>query len=297
MILCPPGWHEWRAGDVLMLSPRVDRVHTVITYAERAVPVRSFPAVVQAVVADDSEFIETGRRHVQRMITNEGEYAASIVVTGTYRGQPIAHVIACIYTEMFHTLLAARTEADYLDETERLVLDLVREDRLSLGVRRRRVGFVPPKGWHPVPGIDLEMVLLPPEYPKIHGSITMYAAEPAGFDAYGYQKTHDARVGLPAPLDESHIEITVPNKTAQPLRGSEWSTVRELPGGGKMIRRFAVLRDERYVYATKLEALDHDGVQHLHDAFLDTLATIEPIPHAHKGDALRDSSVFEIWND
>ncbi len=296
MILCPPGWREWRAGDVLMYSPREGRLDCVMTYQERVTPLRSFPALLQDVLAEDPEFQLVEKSRIRRFVTDEGEYGARIVARGTYHGRPIGHVLASVFADDFCTQLSARATAEHLDEYTALVEDLSMHDRLGLGVRRRRVGFTPPKGWHPSPGFALEIALLPPDYPRIHASITVYPAEPWGFDPHQYQRVHDERVGLPPGEELEQLARTAAWKGGKPLEGSEWRSRRSLPGdAGKMLRCFVVLKDERYVYAAKLEAMEDDHFGELHEAFVQTVGSIEPIPQP-LGKAGHDS-VFAIWNE
>src|SRR5262249_42704455 len=150
------------------------------------------------------------------------------------------------------------------------VLQLARTDRLGLGVRRRRYGFSPPRGWHPVAGMGLDVVLLPPEYPALHGAITIYPAEPlAGVDPHAWENTHDQRVGIETADEVCQLAASPAWKRGKGLTGEEWSTVRQLPNSpGKIVRHFVVLRDERYFYAAKLETMDGPHLKRLHDTFV-----------------------------
>lgn len=279
MFLCPDGWHEWRAGDGLRYTPRQERVHCVMTYRERVTPIRAFPKLLHEALAEDAEFEIGEKSKITRLYTDEGEYAALIVVRGMFRGRPIAHIVSAVFADDFSTLLDARVEADYIDQYSQLVLELTKADRLELKVRRRRYGFIPPAGWHPIAGLGLELVLMPPNYPSLHASITMYPAQPlaAAPDPHELQSLHDERVGLGPAKEVRNLAMVGP--VERELRGEEWRTTRELPNKqGKLVRYQVVLRDERYLYVAKLEAFECDELEALHRAFSETVGTIEPIP-------------------
>src|ERR1051326_5609159 len=108
MILCPPGWRSWRAGDVYMFAPRTGAIHCVMPSHPRLAPVRSFPAVVGESLDEDRELVVAEKSQIVRYTTAEGEYGARMVVKGTFRGAPIAHVIATVFADDFQTVLAAR---------------------------------------------------------------------------------------------------------------------------------------------------------------------------------------------
>ena len=293
MFLCPSGWHEWRGGDRLIYTPRTGAVQCVMTYRERVRPVRAFPKLLHDVLAADPELVIEEKNKITRFITDEGEYAALIVVRGHFRGRPIGHVVAAIYTEEFTTLVDARVETAVIDEYAQRVLELVKSDRLELGLRRRRVAFKPPAGWHVIPGTGLDVTLLPPDYPKVHASITVEPAHPLaqGFDPHEFAALHDQAVGLVGGSETRKLaEVNL-------LHGDEWEMVRPLPDGqGKLVRHLVVLRDERYTYAAKLEALEGNQLPNLMTAFHDLVRSFQPVPAPLQARNDR-GSIFEIWTD
>lgn len=301
MFLCPVGWHEWRAGDALLYTPREGRTHCVMQYRERVAPVRVFPHLLAETLADDADFIVDSKNKITRFLTDEGEYAALIVVKGTFRGRAIAHVISAVYAEEFSTCLDARVESKFADEYSELVLELTKADRLQLGVRRRRIGFAPPPGWHAIPGLSLEVSLLPPDYPHTHAAITVYAAQPAAnaIDPHAYQNLHDIRVGLGEGQEVRRLAMA--GSPQRPLHGDEWHTIRELPdaaGAARKMERFlVVLRDDRYLYVAKLEALAGPRVAELHRTFSAMIGTFEPIPHAVAQHGAQPDSPFGLWSE
>jgi hypothetical protein len=293
MFLCPDGWREWRAGDDLLYSPREGNLHCVMRYRERVTPLRSFPKLLDEVLVEDVEFVPEERNKITRFVTDEGEYAALIVVRGTFRNRRIGHVVTAIFADDFSTLLDARVEGDFVDRYAQQLLALTKTDRLDLGVRRRRLGFKPPAGWHPIIGLALDVALLPPDYPKLHASITVNAAYPLanGIPPYEHQVLHDVHVGLGRGADTRKIAMTAG------LRGEEWEMIRTLPNnGGRIVRYLVVLRDGRYTYSAKLEAFEGPGLRDLHEIFSTTVGTFEAIPQPVAQRA-NQSSIFEIWSD
>ncbi|HNN91183.1 MAG TPA: hypothetical protein PKI03_02900 [Pseudomonadota bacterium] len=283
-----------------MYTPRQGLVHCVMTYRERISPIRSFPKLLHEALADDPEFVPGERNQITRFVTNEGEYAAMIIVHGTYRERALAHIVSSVFADDFCTLIDARVEAPYVDEYAQLVMTLAKADQLQLNVRRRRFGFMPPKGWHVVAGQGLDVALLPPEYPRVHGAITVYPAEPAqtAQDPHTLQNLHDERVGLGSVSESQQWAMT--GSPERRLRGEQWRTVRKLPQAGgpsaQMVRYLVVLRDEHYFYTLKLETLDGPHVEPLHQAFVEVIGTIEPIPLplAARG---RGRDLSKMWCD
>lgn len=274
MFMCPDGWREWRNGDLMTYVPREGKAHCVLTYAERITPVHSLPYLLYRVLDDEPAFTREETLQIARFVSQEGEYGARIVVKGECQGARIAICVAALFTETFSTRLVARIEEPYLDESIELVTTLAQQDRLELGVRRRRVAFQPPPNWHPVGG-DLEVSLFPPDYPKPRCVITVYPADPQAMrNMRTYIEEHDRRVGIPASEDSRVTEIFTPRG----LRGELLRTVHPMPGAGKMVRYLVVLSDGQYRYSAKMEALQQPGLEPMVETLMNMVGTIESIP-------------------
>jgi hypothetical protein len=295
MIQCPAGWHTWRAGDCLMAAPDDPSDRAILTYQERLTPVRSIKVTAREIIATDPAFQLKEEYRIKRFLTMEGEYGAYMSVSGVREDKPTVYCFASVMTEYFNTKLVVRGELAQLDPIAALVMDLAQRDRLGLGLRRRRIGFTPPKDWHPIPGLGLDMVLLPPDYPHTHASITVYPAVPVELAIHPllFQREHDARIGLPAMLDSYGAARTRSTKRNTSLHGREWTSRRPLPNGqGEFVRYLVVLRDRFYFYSTKLEALAGPRLDNLHQVFVDMMGTIEAVPQPTT--EVRPSS---IWDD
>jgi hypothetical protein len=218
-----------------------------------------------------------------------------MAASGMRDGEPTVYVFASVFTEFFNTKLVVRGELAQLERLSALVVDVAHRDRLGLGLRRRRIGFTPPTGWHPIPGLGLDMVFLPPNYPQTHAAITVYPAVPVELAVHPrrFQHEHDERIGLPAQHESRSAARTQRTKRNIGLEGSEWTSRRPLPNDlGEFVRYLIVLRDSRYVYSTKLEALAGPQLDELHRVFIDMMSTIEAIPTPSA-----DVRPLEIWND
>jgi hypothetical protein len=254
--------------------PREGKAHCVITYVERVTPVHSLPYLLYRVLEEEPDFTRTETLQIARFVSVEGEYGARIVVKGESRGAPISICVAALFTESFSTRIVGRIEDGYQDKYVEMITELAQHDRLDLGIRRRRLAFQPPAGWHPVPG-ELDVSLFPPDYPKPRCVITVYPAEPIGAVNMGvFTPEHDRRVGVPPPESTTNTEIRTPRH----LRGQLTQTVHPMPGAGKMVRHLAVLTDNRYSYAAKMEALDQPGLEPMVEVFMNMIGTFESIP-------------------
>ena len=296
MILCPPGWHERRSGDVLVYLPRNPPHDCVLTYAEHVAPLRPLLELANETLAEDPEFEVSRTLMITRLVTDEGEYAARVVVHGRRRGQPVAHIVGAVFADDFSTRLTARvTDLARLDDHVTLVTELLRADRLALGVRRRRFAFQPPPAWHPVPGMALDIAFFPPDYPRSHSCIVVPAAEPVAALPQGPAKLLqeiDERVGLPP---GQHVRTT-PIATRRNLVGEELMWTRRLPGLEREMHRYlAVLQDDRYYYTLRMDALAHQDLEQEHERFVATACSVESLPAPRATGA--PPSVAAFWDD
>jgi hypothetical protein len=294
MILPPHDWHHRRSGDVYMYMPRETPPGCVLTYSERVAPLRSLAAHVQETLASDPEFEALQVFMITRFLTLEGEYGARVLVTGRRGAQPVAHVVAAVFAEDFSTRVTARiTNLERLDEYVAFVTQIAREDRLHLGVRRRRFVFQPPTHWHVVPGIGLEVALFAPEYPARPACIVVSPAEPIALSPQhprAMLAEQDARQGL-APAHEEPLPAV--DTRSQLLTSEMWRSSRPLPDGRKMIRFLIVLADGRYHYPLRLECLDEPDLEHLRRVLAEVAGTVEPLPIPPP----TGESALALWQD
>ena len=149
----------------------------------------------------------------------------------------LAHIVSSVFADDFCTLIDARVEAPYVDEYAQLVMTLAKADQLQ---RTFVVGDLASCR----PGLarrgrsGLDVALLPPEYPRVHGAITVYPAEPAqtAQDPHTLQNLHDERVGLGSVSESQQWAMT--GSPERRLRGEQWRTVRKLPQAGDRRRRW-----------------------------------------------------------
>lgn len=297
MILPPENWHQRRSGDRYIYMPR-EEPGCVLSYAERLSPLRSIRAQLREVMADDPGFRPEKAFPNVRFVTDEGEFGSHTMALGARHGQQVAHIVASVFAEDFATQLAARvTDIGRLDQFRELVAEIARADRLNLGIRRRRYAFRPPPSWHLVPEMSLDAAFFAPNYPKTRSCIVISAAEPIQLTANTPKEwldELDRRRGL-LPADETALAPTPTRQ--QELESEQWKSVRDV-GIGKMVRYLVVLRDDRYFYPLRLEALDHEGIEAEHMTLLETAGTVEslrtPVITA-SGEV--PTEAFTMWED
>jgi len=294
VILPPHDWHHRRSGDVFMYMPRATSSGFVITYAERVTPLRSLVTHVRETLQSDPGFEVEQVFMVARFLTLEGEFGARVLIRGKRHDQPVAHVVAAVFVEDFSTRITARiTDLDRVDELVTMVTQLAQHDQLGLGVRRRRrFMFLPPPGWHVVPGIGLEVALFAPEYPRSHACIVVSPAEPISASTRHPKvmlEEQDARQGLP-PASEVATRLLDTRTTL--LVAEEWTSTRSL-AVGRMIRYLAVLHDANFYYMVRLEALEHPGLGAQHQAFIELVGSVESLPSGHQATSAGSSLVWQ----
>lgn len=305
MITCPDGWVDRGSAGGLILLPRDEQLPgCVMQYQERMIPQRSLWSLVREVLSFDAGLKVTSVGAVECFVTDEGEYAAMVRVSGVHAEQPVAHLVGAIFGEDFSTLLDARVrDVAQLETYRQLVLELMRKDRLCLGMRRRRVLFMPPPGWRAV-GRGLATALYPPDYPRTLSCIVVSPAEPIGsgdLDVYQQCQRQDAQRGL-LPVPEQPDEEPQTLVTPSGLSGQLWREVRAAPGGLLVARDLAVLSDDTYLYVVRLDSSPHAELA-AHRAVLagviHSLRRIQPASHlspAGAGTSLIDSP-YKFWSD
>ena len=285
MITCPDHWSDRPSANGLILQPRDEEVPgCIVRYTERVVPQRSLWALAKEVLAVDAEFKVKSVSPVDCFLTDEGEHAAAVYVTGTAGPLPMAHMVGAIFAEDFSTLLDARIRDLSRAESYRSLLrTLIQQDRLCLGMRRRRVLFIPPTDWHAV-AFGLGTTLYPPEYPRMLSCILVSPAEPrtsGDFDVVAQRRREDARRGLQVlgEADSPPSSYT----TANGLLCTHHRSTCKAPDGTIVTRDLAVLRDDYYVYTLQLDATQHAKLDSHRKQFLDLVGSVRAIPRSTAG--------------
>lgn len=285
MITCPDHWSDRPSANGLILQPCDEEVPgCVVRYTERVVPQRSLWALVKEVLALDADFKVKSVSPVDCFLTDEGEHAAAVWVTGTAGTQPMAHMVGAVFAEDFSTRLDARIRDMTRAEAYRsLVRTLIQQDRLCLGMRRRRVLFIPPTDWHAV-AFGLGTTLYPPEYPRTLSCIVVTPAEPRSngdFDVVAQRRREDTRRRLQVLSggDDPPSSFT----TANGLLCAHYRSTCKAPDGTIVARDLAVLRDDYYVYTLQLDATQHAKLDAHRKQFLELVGSVRPVPRSTAG--------------
>ncbi len=282
MITCPDHWSDRPSANGLILLPRQEEVPgCIIRYTERMVPQRSLWALVKEVLAFDAEFKVAAVEPVDCFLSDEGEHAAAVYVSGTAGGRPMAHMVGAIFAEDFSTLVDGRIRDTTRAESYRSVIrTLIQQDRLSLGMRRRRLLFIPPADWHAV-AFGLGTALYPPEYPRLLSCIVVSPAEPRSngdFDIVAQRQREDARRGLQVIVGPDAAPTT--HTTANGLLCTRYRSTYKAPDQTVVVRDLAVLRDDYYLYTLQLDATQHGRIDAHRKQFLDLVESVRPVPRS-----------------
>ena len=204
---------------------------------------------------------------LQRFVTVEGEHAGMIGVNGG--------VVAIVVGDDSYVRIEGRSTDRARDEWLRdLVHTLARFYPFGLGqLRRRRYMYRPPEGWQPIVRAGC-VVWLAPDYPRVSGRITVFEARPLKWYAPG-------AVDRYLFVDEN--PFVVPDTTLPPIpvqvavAGIATRAIGRMQDGTSFTVMKALLQDERYLYATQLDARTSEWESFV-PAFDDVLVTIERVP-------------------
>jgi hypothetical protein len=229
-------------------------------------------------IAGEHHFQLTDLGPVQRFQTRENELGSRVILQGTVDGVPVTHYIAAVFAEDFCSRLSARiTDMESLPSFVELADNLIRNEQLGLGIRRRRFLFSRPPNWHAIEH-GLDVALYPPEYPLSYTCIWVSAADIRSCSRNPKEElaAEDARQGL---HDESASRIEfVAVSLPSGLSGKIFQEVRRANAGPALLRDLAIIQDDSYDYCVRVEAVWHDSLPAHRNVFLRLLESIEPLP-------------------
>lgn len=272
------GWTWDVHGGGVTLSWQRNPGCGVIRYRERLRPLRSLAEVVRDKPAGVDVTI-TRIGEVTPLMTHEGEFAAAVDLEGTSKEMPVQYSIGVVFADDWYSELVAvahgRAQFSMFAGTMR---ELLRGDQLMLGVRRRRYSYKPPAGWSGYSRLPMFATWFPPEFPSSPTSITMYPAIPA--TQHGELNIAHLRLGPVAPaqiLGELSPRSDVQMESG--LVGSGWNFAIRDEAGRDLVRRVIMLRDERYIYASHLDARPSD-IDRWIATWKELVESIQPLPLA-----------------
>ncbi len=258
-----PRLPDWTAdlvpGGFALVHPQGADVARLF-YRERMAPVRRVADLARTILAGWPELAFGDIGPIERLVTDDGEHAALVTVTGRDHDVPVLCVLGFVVTDDFYSVLTATSRTqERFDEVVALVHDLVQRDDHGLGIRRRRFEYVPPPGFQPRRH-SLVTEWLSPGFPADNTSIIVHPATP-----------HRGE-----PLDESVDALGSGGSRTEHDTG-ELSGVGRLVQHDGVIRWIVVLRDQLYNYPLELVTRGHETAQ---STFTAVVASIRRLPMA-----------------
>ena len=249
MIPLLPGWSLEQLPDAILLSHPTSDAR--VFYRERGGRPQPVGALARTILAGWPHLAIKSIGTLERFRTAEGEAAAALAVDCEDAGRPVRVDLGFVITDELFTSIAGVCREPLLgDKIARIVRELLCQDTLALGVRRRRFEYVPPADWQPSrQGLVTEW--LPPGYPRRATSLVVHPATP--------------RAAADVQLDalRTYVECagcddvtTSPIETGATRRGIpfEACTVQFRRDGESRSTRVLVLADQHYRYPLELRA-------------------------------------------
>lgn len=270
VIFPPEGWRADASTGVVCLTALGGREEGYIEYSERLRPVRRV-----LVLAAQEPLLPgfAGRRvgPIQRFVTDEGEYAAFVVVEGSWRGIPAECALAYVFGDDFYNRIAGvagiATGADRIGETVR---DIARHDAQFLGQRRRRrFVYEPPTNWQAL-NVNLETTWFPLDYPRHEVSITVQPAVPA---EPGVLVALIAGLGADISIGPDDGRSSPPNRFS--LCGQLWRRDQLRKQSPPLHVDVVILRDDTFYYPLRYLGASEGPDR---ERFVDLVGSVEPIP-------------------
>lgn len=283
MIPQVPGWSMVARNGGYTLTPPEGPTCGAIRYEERLRPVLPIAALLAAAQARDPRFRVTRQRPPELLTTQEGEYAALVLLEGRLDGlaTPVQRAIGYVFGDDFYARTAGLAlRADQFARFEDQVRKLVLADTHYLGVRRRRFLFSPPPGYFGVERSLLHAYYYATDYPHDPAVICVYPAIPLAMWQAADLPRHVR------PIHGLSVESSAgpfPRKTAA-LAGEAW----ELRGKGDdrqaTVRTLVVLHDDRYAYPLSLDVMPAHAASPEHMVrFNAVVESVQRIPGSRGG--------------
>jgi len=289
-----PGWSWEPHGGGVTLLPSTGGA--ALRYRERLRPLLSVAAILRA-KGEDPSFRMVSHAPLERFLTHEGEYGALVDIRGEQTAPdgsslgPVHRTIGWVFADDWYSEVAGIAfRPDLFDPIAGMVRTVLRDEKLLLGTRRRRFVYTAPSGWYGYSRLPQYTTWFPPEFPRDSTSITVYPAVPAPIGVDDLDGFALLPIGPPASADVIGELLERTPVQLGPLTGNLWELEIRDEKQRPMVRRAAILRDERYLYTVYMDA-PFELIVAGRPIFDELLATIEPLP----GAALRSAGISEEW--
>jgi hypothetical protein len=259
-------WELRRAG--IRLRPQDRGSRSVIWYVERLRPIEGVTALV-ARAPRPRGWREDSRTEIEPFVTDEGEYAAQVTLSGSIDGAPAVQTLAFVFGDDFVArLIGVAAEAEAGPSVVAATRQLARLDTHLLGVRRRRFVYQPPEGaWHGYLMPPFHARWLNLDYPRDPTSIVVLPALPGGTDPV-LEVLLASGPGLP----RDELPTAAPVVATAGLSGL-WYAVEAHDRCWDVV----VHGDDRYAYPLAMSSTPATRARHL-PAFTKMAGSVESIP-------------------
>jgi hypothetical protein len=260
-------------------------------------PLQSMVDIAQAQVrAMRDSGAEVEIELLQRLITEEGEWAALARLRVSIDGLRFERTLGIIYGDDFYAQLDGLYLQEHRKRFRLFLRTLLQTYPLRLGSpRRRRYQFTPPMNWQPL-AHDLAVRFFPRRFPNEYGCITVLPALPllqSERSAQSERLLHeDLLTDFTAQQPEQHDRITSNSGMPGELR----RRIGLRPGDSRPVHiDIAILRDTRYTYSVRLETRAPNIESHRR-LFLQTVRSVTPIPQGASEEA-KSGKMGTMWDD
>ena len=260
MIGQPAGWTRHATGNRIVLVPPEGITRGGIRYDERVAPLRNASAILEDQLTRETAFRVERAGPWERLVTVEGEHAATITIDGLVDGVSAQRSLGIVFLDDAYALIAGYClHVEDFSRFSSSVRALTLGDCHFLGVRRRWFEYMAPTGWQ-ARRRSFMAEWFPPDYPNDRAMIVVWPALPKRvISAEAFVAQFAATSTLPSSIETaSNYQLSA----------------HLLMIDGELRTRLVVLEDDRYIYPLRLDAASRE-----HDLRFETcIASIRPIP-------------------
>lgn len=285
MIRIPPGWTaEPRADHYILRTSGTDSEAGAIRYYERLRPLRRMGDVVAGRLRAAADFLVTHTGPLVELITEEGEFAALVILDGQWRGHRAQRAFGVTFGDDFYALTESVCIASsQFERFGAVVRELILGDAHGIYERRRRFRYTPPLTWQPlVRGLETDWI--PHDFPNEWAMLTVFPADPL-------------RQGPPRrrqPLDVAD-ELGRETISTGTLTGDVvWST--GMRQQRQTLRAVVNLSDGRYQYCMELLSMTPEAWPQHRDCLAGCWQSITPLPAARMVESA-GAMILSLYND
>jgi hypothetical protein len=289
VIPIPTGWKLEHLPEAIVLTHPRGKDAARIHYRERAGRPQRIGLLAREIVSAWPNMFVSSFGPIERLVTNEGEVAALVATSGTLGNRPVQLELGFVLADdFFNSSMATIFDPSLAAEVRAELREIVQQDNLSLGIRRRRFQYQPPAGWQPVRR-SLAVEWIPPGFPAHQSSVVIYPANPisvAGRATFGGAHTYLESFGW-------NVVSVSPVENGTSARGvtyEQQDVVFQRPNQPVRKTRFVVLSDLLYQYPLELRMVttdNPDGDRDILKVVVDSIVPFSPMV----------SSAIQHWID